>query len=117
MVVSTLQSVRRFCEHRDEDGPADAWQRIEDRHVAMLLPLSRHVLPIATGNGLAELFSEPVELHPGIGQLAIEEPQLRDHQSDVRGRSLSCALSYAQGRLSPFPDHMGRVEHAYAMRL
>ena len=100
MVVSTLQSVRRFCEHRDEDGPADAWQRIEDRHVAMLLPLSRHVLPIATGNGLGELFAEPVELQPGIGQLAIEEPQLRDHQSDVRGRSLSCALSYAQGRLA-----------------
>jgi hypothetical protein len=117
MIVSTLQSVRRFCEHRDEDGPTDAWQGIEDRHVTMLLPLSRHVLPLIPGNRFGELFAEPVELQPGIGQLAIEEPQLRDHQSDVLARSLSCALSYSQSRLAQFTDHMGGVETAYAMAL
>jgi hypothetical protein len=73
MIVSPLQSIGCFCEHRGEDGPADAWQRIEDRRVAML-----------AGNGLGELFAEAVERQPGIGELAIDKPQLRDHHSDVR---------------------------------
>jgi hypothetical protein len=54
MVVSTLQSIWRFYEHRDEDGPTDAWQGIEDRHVTMLLPLSRHALPLIGSNGFGE---------------------------------------------------------------
>ena len=114
MIVSTLQSIWRFCEHRDEDGPTDAWQGIEDRHVTMLLGLSRHVLP---SNGFGELFAEPVELQPGIGELTIDEPQLRDHHLDVSGRRLSCPPSYAQGRLPQLTDHMGRVETAYAITL
>jgi hypothetical protein len=69
MIVSTLQSIRCFCEHGGEDGPADAWQRIEDRHVTMLLPLSRHVLPIIPGDGLGELPAKAVELHFCISQL------------------------------------------------
>src|SRR5215467_8802528 len=73
MIVSTLQSIRCFCEHRGEDGPADAWQRIEDRHVTVLLPVSRHVLPLLPGNGLGELLAEPLELHFRIGQVAIDE--------------------------------------------
>ena len=117
MIVPPLQSIRSFCEHRDEDGPADAWQRIEDRHVAMLLPLSRHVLPVIPGSGPGELFAEPVELQPGIGELAIDKSQLRHHHSDVPGRSLRCALSYAQGRFAQLTDHLGRVETAYAMAL
>jgi len=40
----------------------DAWQGIEDRHVTMLLPLSRHVHPVSASNGLGELLAEPVEL-------------------------------------------------------
>jgi hypothetical protein len=117
MIVSPLQSIGCFCEHRDEDGPADAWQRIEDRHVAMLLLLSRHVLPIIAGNGLGELFAEAVELQPAIGELAIDEPQLRDHHSDVRSRSLRCALSNSQGRFAQLTDHTRRGETAHAMAL
>ena len=100
MVVSTLQSIWSFCEHRGEDGPADAWQRIEDCHVTMLLPLSRHVLPLVSANGLGKLFAKPVELELRIGELAIDEPQLLDRHPDVSGRSLSCPLSDAQGGLA-----------------
>src|SRR5215471_6688473 len=117
MIVSPLQSIGCFCEHRDEDGPADAWQRIEDRHVAMLLPLSRHVFPITAGRGLGKLFAEPVKLQRGIAELAIDKPQLPDHHSDVPSRSLCCARSYTQRRLAQLTDHMGRVETAYAMAL
>jgi hypothetical protein len=35
----------------------------------------------------------PVELQPGIGELATDKPQLRDHHSDVPGRSLRCDYS------------------------
>ena len=81
----------------------------------MLLLLSRHVLPIIAGNGLSELLAEAVELQPGIGELAIDKPHLRDHHSDVRSRGLRCALSYSQGRFAQLTDHTGRVETAYAM--
>src|SRR5208282_5374671 len=52
-----------------------------------------------------------------IGELTIDEPQLRDHHLDVSGRRLSCPPSYAQGRLPQLTDHMGRVETAYAITL
>jgi hypothetical protein len=80
MIVSPLQSI---C----EDDPTDAWQGIEDRHVTMLLPLSRHVLPVSASNGLGELLAEPVELSSRIAQLAIDESQSLDGHSDMRGRS------------------------------
>src|SRR5262245_10992294 len=110
MVVSTPQSIRCLCEHRDEDVPTHAWQGMEDRHVTMLLPL-------ISDNGFSKLLAKPVELPTGIGKLVIDEPQLLDQHSDVRGRSLYRPLSYAQGRLAQFTDHMGRVETAYAMAL
>jgi hypothetical protein len=74
MIVSPLRSIWRFCEQRDENDPTDAWQRIEDRHVTLLLQLSRHVLPILASNGFGKFFSEPVELQLSIGQLTIDEP-------------------------------------------
>jgi hypothetical protein len=40
----------------------DAWQRIEDGHVTMLLPLSRHVLSFLSTNRFGELLAEPIEL-------------------------------------------------------
>ena len=111
MIVSTLQSIRCFCEHRGEDGPADAWQRIEDRHVTMLLPLSRHVLPIIPGDGLGELLAKAIELHFCISQLAIDEPQSLDGHSDMRGRGLSCPLSDTEcwfAQLAQYPVSSGR---------
>src|SRR6516164_1994308 len=110
MIVSTLQSIRCFCEHRGEDGPADAWQRIEDRHVTMLLPLSRNVLLAIPGNGLGELLTEPVDLQFRIGQLAIDESQSLDDRSDMRGRSRSGSLSHAERRLAQLAQHMGCIE-------
>src|SRR5215471_14644712 len=115
MVVSTLQSILRFCEHRDEDGPTDAWQGIEDRHVTMLLLLSRHVLPIIPGNGLGELLTEPVDLQYGIGQLAIDESQLLDGHSDMRGRSFNGSLGDAERRLAQLAQHLGCVETTYTV--
>src|SRR5262249_57975471 len=78
VIVSSLQSIRCFCEHRGEDGPADAWQRIEDRRVTVLVPLSRHVLPLIPSNELGKLLAESVELQFGIGQVAIDESQSLD---------------------------------------
>ena len=117
MIVSALQSIWSFCEHRGEDDPADTWQGIEDRHVTMLLLLSRHVLSLVSANGFGELFAEPVELQFCMRQLAIDEPQLLDHHSDVSGRRLRCPLRHAQGRLAQLTDHMRRVETAYAITL
>ena len=63
-------------EHRGEDGPGDAWQGTEDRHVTMLLLLSarshRHPT-VVPGNGRGELHAEPIEPRFRIGQLAIDE--------------------------------------------
>ena len=117
MVVSMLQSIWSFCEHRDEDGPADAWQRIEDGHVTMLLPLSRHVLSFLSTNRFGELLAEPIELLFRVSQLAIDDPQLHDHHSDVSSGSLPGPLSDAQGRLAQLTDHMGRVETTDAIAL
>ena len=52
-----------------EDDPTDAWQGVEDRRVTMLVPLSRHVLPVIPSNGLGELIAELVELQLRIVQL------------------------------------------------
>src|SRR5262245_28114939 len=117
MIVSTLQSIRCFCEHRGEDGPADAWQRIEDRHVTMLLPLPRHVLPIITGNGFGELLAEPAELYFRIGQLAIDESQSLNGHSDMCSRSLNGSLSHAKRRLAQLAQHLGCVETTYTVLL
>src|SRR5262249_42234544 len=110
MIVSTLQSIRCFCEHRGEDGPADAWQRIEDRHVTVLLPLSRHALPVIFGDRLGELLAEPFELQLRISQLAIDESQSLDDRSDVRGRSLNGSLGHAERRLAWLSPYMGCIE-------
>ena len=112
-----LQSIWSFYEHRDEDGPADAWQRIEDGHVTMLLPLSRHVLSFLSTNRFGELLAEPIELLFRVSQLAIDDPQLHDHHSDVSSGSLPGPLSDAQGRLAQLTDHMGRVETTDAIAL
>src|SRR5262245_23811900 len=60
----------------------------------MLLPLSRHVLPVSASNGLGELLAEPVELSFRIAQLAIDE----------------C-------RLTQFAQYLGRVETANTVLL
>src|SRR6516165_2678663 len=80
----------------------------------MLLP---HALPVVPGSGFGELFAKPVDLRPGLGQLTIDEPQLRDHHLDVGGSGLRRTLGYAQGRLAQLTDHMRCVEAAYAMAL
>src|SRR6516225_7771712 len=74
MIVSALQSVWSLCKQRGEDGPGDAWQRIEDRRVTLLVLLPRRGLPILLGNWPRELFAEPVELPPGLAELAVDEP-------------------------------------------
>lgn len=113
MVVSTLQSILRFCEHRDEDGPADAWQRIEDRHVTMLLPLSRHILRVFLG----ELLTQLVEFKLRFFQLAIDESQSLDGHSDMCGRSLNSSLSDSECRLAQLVQHFGCVETTYSVFL
>src|SRR5579864_3954425 len=83
----------------------------------MLLPQSRHILPVLSANRSGELFAKPVELLPGSCELAIDEPQLLYHHADVSGRGLSRPLSYAQGWLAQLTDYMGCIETAYAVAL
>ena len=76
----------------------------------MLLPLSRHVLPVIRGDGLGELLAEPVELQLRIGELAIDNPQSLDGHSDMHRRSPNGSLSYAERRFAQLAQHLGRVD-------
>src|SRR5215470_9207183 len=50
MIVSSLQSFRSFCKQRGKDDPADAWERIEDRHVTLFQLLSPCAHPVFSCN-------------------------------------------------------------------
>src|SRR5215831_4949599 len=83
----------------------------------MLLPLSRHALPVICGNGLGKLLAEPVELQLRIGELAIDNPQSLDSHSDMRRRSLNGSLSHVERRFPQLLQHLSRVETTYTMLL
>src|SRR5262249_31163861 len=117
MIVSALQNVCCFCEQRGKDGPGDAWQRIEDRRVTLLGPLPRCGLPILRGNWLRELLAEPVELLPGLGELAVDEPNTLDQPTDASGRRLDCTWRNCQSGLAQLAQDMGRIETADAVIL
>ena len=90
VVVSALQKVCSLCEQRGKDGPGDAWQRIEDRRVTLLVFLPRCGLPVLAGDWLREYFAESVELPPSVSDLVVDEPYSLDQTADAGRRSLDC---------------------------
>ena len=117
MVVSASQSVCSLCEQRGKDGPGDAWQRIEDRGVTLLVFLPRCGFPVLLGNRLREHFAEPVELPPGVGELTVDEPYPIDQAADAGRRGLDCVRRNCQSALAQLAQYMGRTEAADAVVL
>src|SRR5262249_9337955 len=115
--TSASQSVCSLCEQRGKDGPGDAWQRIEDRGVTLLVFLPRCGFPVLLGNRLREHFAEPVELPPGVGELTVDEPYPPDQAADAGRRGLDCARRNCQSALAQLAQYMGRTEAADAVVL
>jgi hypothetical protein len=101
--------VSEACEQRGEDGPADAWQRIEDRHVTLLRFLPRCGLPVVVGNWLRKCFAEPVELPLGVSELSVCESYSLDQTTDASGRGLYGSWRNCQSGLAQLGQHMGRI--------
>src|SRR5262249_25169399 len=110
VVVSALQKVCSLCEQRGKDGPGDARQRIEDRRVTLLVFLPRRGLPVLAADWLGEYFAEPVELPPGVGELAVDEPYSLDQTTDAGRRGLDRPWRDRQRGLAQLPQDMGRIE-------
>jgi hypothetical protein len=52
--------------------------------------LCQHVLYLLSDNWLGEFSAKPIELPLRVRELAVNEPQLLHHYSDVTDRSLCC---------------------------
>ena len=95
LVVSSSQSVMRFCEQRGEDDPADAGKRAQDFHVT--LPLrSRRFIRARRRSG--QCCRQSVDFSIRSGQLLADDGELREHH-----------LEMSDGGLGQTPLNFGRT--------
>ncbi len=66
MVISLPQGFGGFCKQRGEVDPADAWQGVEDRRVALLPRLPRLSFSFAGLGWRGQQGAQPVELPMGL---------------------------------------------------
>ena len=102
LIVSSSQSVMRFCEQRGEDDPADAGKRAQDLHVT--LPLrSRRIVRGRRRSG--QCCRQPIDLPIRSGQLLADDGQLREHHLEMSDGGLGRAGGDGDGRLAQCEKH------------
>ena len=97
LIVSSSQSVMRFCEQRGEDDPADAGKRAQDFQVTLPLHPRRFVRGRRRSG---QCCRQAVDLTIGSGQLLAGDGDLREHHLEMSDGGLGCAGGDGDGRLA-----------------
>ena len=102
LIVSSSQSVMRFCEQRGEDDPADAGKRAQDFHVTLPLHSRRFVRGRRRSGQRRD---QAVDLPIRPGQLLADDDHLLEYHLEMSDSGLGRAGGNGDGRLAQCEKH------------